>query len=362
MTNRMKSFLRPSPSGERSSSQGRTTEADDKKQQQHCRSQQPNSGGSISRILAAQEWDRFRTLMSTEVGQVAVQNELLSSNDFAAESALAYASRFHPPMDVLRAVADLLPPDVASRPDPVGRSPLHIAVKAGAPPPVVRYLAEMDPAAGATQDKHGRTPLHYAAQSYASNYDPRRPDDMPKKEAVLEVVRYLCKLSPTTVNLEDDEEYTALEYAIENDLDIKVVRSLQKACEKDWKKRRAATAGGPKQRHDDVRQNMQLQQQRRSAMHQQQMMMAAASAGVPTRATNKAAPTPSSGAQPPRKARKRGSHLMPADMDIAEVSKALQALETEPKRPEDPSAASSRKVPLGRENARKGNSKRALMA
>ena len=353
MTNRMKSFLRPSPTGERRSSQGRATEADVKKQ--HCRSQ-PYSGGSILRILAAQDWDRFRTLMSTEVGQVAVQNELLSSNDFGAESALAYASRFHPPMDVLRAVADLPPPD------PVGRSPLHIAVKAGAPPPVVRYLAEMDPAAGATQDKNGRTPLHYAAQSYASNYDPRRPDDMPKKEAVLQVVRYLCKLSPTTVNLEDDEEYTALEYAIENDLDIKVIRSLQKACEKDWKKRLRARTGGPKQRHDDVRQNMQLQQQRRSAMHQQQMMMAAASAGVPTRAMDKAAPPPSSGAQPTKKARKRGSHLMPAGMEIAEVSKALQALETEPKRPNDPSAGSARKVPLGREAARKGNSNRALMA
>ena len=451
MTNRIKTFLRSSPPGAdeggHSSHDGTTQEAEiDRENDKQClvegssrsntavslapNREQKNSG-SISRIMAAQDWDRFRMLLSTEVGQIAVQNQLLSSNDFAAESALAYASRFHPPMDVIRCIADLLPPEVAARPDPMNRSPLHVAAKWGAPPRVIRYLAEMDPAAAATQDVHGKTPLHYAAEYYKSNYAPRRSDDKPHKEAVLEVIRYLCKLSPTTVNIEDNNEYTALEYAIENDSDIKVVRSLQKACERDWKKRRSA--GGIKQKHDDVKQTMLVQQQQRS---QRRLDMAAAS--DVRQQMQQQQLTARTSAEPPKKARKRGSNHcsipsnstanqtnttntgassdtsiavgtipssnsptsdpgttantntttctsdtrqllqqgkrrssrksngstgnVPVDMDIAEVSKALQALGQETKQPEDPSPAPTRKVPLGRGAGRKGNSTRALMA
>lgn len=444
MTNRIKTFLRSSPPGADEVSShdngARQTEVD---KNQQCLvdgidsssaamplkpDRKEQSSGSISRIMAAQDWDRFRMLLSTEVGQIAVQNQLLSSNDFAAESALAYASRFHPPMDVIRCIDDLLPPDVAVRPDPIGRSPLHTAAKWGAPPRVIRYLAEMDPAAAATQDVHGKTPLHYAAEFYGSNYAPRRSDDKPHKEAVLEVIRYLCKLSPTTVNVEDNDDCTALEYAIENDSDIKVVRSLQKACERDWKKRRSA--GGIKQKHADVKQTMLVQQQRRS---QRRLDMTAASdmrqqMQMQMHKQQMAART---SAEPPKKARKRGSNLcsipsnstmmqtdttttstngtslavgtipstisptsdpdtlttttdtrkllqqgkrrssrksnasngdVPVDMDIAEVSKAMQALGQEPKQADDPSAGSSRKAPLGRGAGRKGNSTRALMA
>ena len=439
MTNRIKTFLRSSPPGADevgSHDVGAQQQAEVDKQclvdgidsssaaLPFTQDRKQQTSGSISRIMAAQDWDRFRMLLSTEVGQIAVQNQLSSSNDFAAESALAYASRFHPPMDVIRCIADLLPPDVAARPDPMNRSPLHVAAKWGAPPRVVRYLAEMDPAAAATQDVHGKTPLHYAAEFYGSNYAPRRSDDKPHKEAVLEVIRYLCKLSPTTVNIEDNDECTALEYAIQNDSDIKVVRSLQKACERDWKKRRSA--GGIKQKHADVKQTMLVQQQQRSQrrldmnaaadMRQQmQIQMQMQQQQLAARTS----------AEPPKKARKRGSNLcsipsnstvmqtnktttstngtslavgtipsttsssptttdtrkllqqgkrrssrksnasngdVPVDMDIAEVSKALQALGQEPKQADDPSTGSSRKVPLGRGAGRKGNSTRALMA
>ena len=444
MANRIKKFLRSSPPGaDEVSSHDNAAQEAEVDQNKQClvdgidsssaampltpdRKQQSSS--NISRIMAAQDWDRFRMLLSTEVGQIAVQNQLLSSNDFAAESALAYAARFHPPMDVIRCIADLLPPDVAARPDPMNRSPLHTAAKWGAPPRVIRYLAEMDPSAANMQDVHGKTPLHYAAEFYGSNYAPLRSDDKPHKEAVLEVIRYLCKLSPTTVNIEDNNECTALEYAIQNDSDIKVVRSLQKACERDWKKRRSA--GGIKQKHDDVKQTMLVQQQQRS---QRRLDMAAASNNmrqqIQMQQQQLAART---SAEPPKKARKRGSNLcsipsnstamqidttttstygtslavgtipstinssptnpdtlntttdtrqllqqgkrrssrksnasngdMPVDMDIAEVSKALQALGQEPKQADDPSQAPTPHVPLGRGAGRKGNSTRALMA
>lgn len=320
----------------------------------------------------------MRLLLSTDVGQQAVQTEMLSSPDYAAESALSFACRFHPPADVIRAMMNLLPPDVARKTDPTGRSPLHIAAKWGAAPRVIRYLSEAHPSSGGLQDSTGKTPLHLACESYASKYSSRKADDKPLKEAMLEVVRYLCKLSPTTVNIEDDEDFTALEYAIENDLDIKVVRSLQKACEKDWKKRRAA-AGGSNARHDDVKRTMMLQQQQ-----SQMRLQAAEQVGTAQTQRMEQPDQPSSSeqqqkqqqpkeAQPqpqPKRVRKRGSDLdLPNAaaqdaMDISDVTKALSALDqtTTGAEGETKNADSAPKGRVTLSKPRKGNSGRALMA
>jgi len=58
-----------------------------------------------------------------------------------------------------------------------------------------------------------------------------------------DVIRTLCRTAPKSVNLEDADGCGALEYAIEFDAPFKIVRDIQKACEKDWKKRRSSSGG-----------------------------------------------------------------------------------------------------------------------
>eukprot|EP00562_Extubocellulus_spinifer_P006720 CAMPEP_0178516230 /NCGR_PEP_ID=MMETSP0696-20121128/24994_1 /TAXON_ID=265572 /ORGANISM="Extubocellulus spinifer, Strain CCMP396" /LENGTH=363 /DNA_ID=CAMNT_0020146475 /DNA_START=248 /DNA_END=1339 /DNA_ORIENTATION=+ len=363
MTNRMKSFLR-------SGSASAAAAASDANQASASVSPSAGveQGSALSALIAHQDWDKLRMLLSTDVGQQAVQSELLTSPDYAAESALSFACRFHPPLDVIRALMDLLPPDVVRKTDPIGRSPLHVAAKWGAAPRVIRFLSEAYPDSGGLQDTSGKTPLHLACESYASKYSSSKTDDKPLKESMLEVVRFLCKLSPTTVNIEDNEDFTALEYAIENDLDIKVVRSLQKACEKDWKKRRAA-AGGSNARHDDVRQTMLLQQQQ-SQMRLQMQQRDEEAVPQPSSSEQQHSQQQTEEAQPqpqPKRVRKRGSNLYmpgagPGAMDVSDVSKALSALDQTVPEIETKSggAAPKGRVPLSK--PRKGGSTRAVMA
>ena len=362
MTNRMKSFLRSGSASAAAASDANQASA----------SVSPSAGvangSALSALIAHQDWDKLRILLSTDVGQQAVQSELLTSPDYAAESALSFACRFHPPLDVIRALMDLLPPDVARKTDPIGRSPLHVAAKWGAAPRVIRFLSEAHPKSAGLQDTSGKTPLHLACESYASKYSSSKTDGKPLKESMLEVVRYLCKLSPTTVNIEDNEDFTALEYAIENDLDIKVVRSLQKACEKDWKKRRAA-AGGSNARHDDVRQTMLLQQQQ-SQMRLQMQQRDEEAVPQPSSSEQQHNQQQKEEAQPqphPKRVRKRGSNLYvpaagPGAMDVSDVSKALSALDQAVPERETKSAdaAAKGRVPLSK--PRKGASTRAVMA
>lgn len=313
---------------------------------------------AISTIIAMQDWDKLRVILSADVGREAVQREMMTSSDFGTESALSYTCRFHPPIDIIRAITKLLPRDIVRQIDPMGRTCLHTAAKWGASPRVIRFLAEAYPASVSMPDTSGKTALHLACESYASKYSSRKADGKPVKEATLEVVRYLCKLSPKTVNLEDKEEFTALEYAIENDLDIKVVRSLQKACEKDWKKRRAAGA-----QHDDVRQDLLLHQQQ----SQRNVVIDSNQLAIPNQKPlqhSSVAPstTDGGGVTGGNKTRKRGSILgVPTrgqPMDIGEVSKALSALGTETKNVDDPGSA---KVALTTK-PRKTPSTRAIMA
>jgi len=212
------------------------------------------------RMIAQQDWDAVREVLSTESGKDALRSGISS---LGIDGALHFACRFHPPLDVIVSIAEVFPGAVLHC-DKAGRYPLHIAAKWGASPLVLRFLVEEEPSVCAIQDETGRTPLHHICRSYGRNYSVRKNDGRTLKEALLEVVRGLCKASPATVNLEDEEDMTALEYAIESDLDMKVVRTMQKACEKDWKQRRQEAAPGCK--HDEVMQQM-LVDTRRNAAH-----------------------------------------------------------------------------------------------
>ena len=59
------------------------------------------------------------------------------------------------------------------------------------------------------------------------------------RKAMIENVKILIEAAPAVVNFEDIHGKTALEYAIESDIDLSVILCIQIASEKDWKVRRA---------------------------------------------------------------------------------------------------------------------------
>lgn len=212
---------------------------------------------TYSLLIAQQDWAAVREALSTEEGRHNVQSELTVPDTDGG--VLHFACRFHPPVDVVASMASHFPGAVRNT-DRMGRCPLHIAAKWGAFPEVIKFLIEEYPDAAGFQDAMGKTPLHLACESYASKYSSRKNGGRPLKDAMVEVVRRLCRAAPDSVNLEDMDDMTALEYAIDADVDLKVVRSIQKACEKDWKHRREL----PGTSHEAVREGLLQQSQRNS--------------------------------------------------------------------------------------------------
>jgi len=212
-----------------------------------------------SRLIARQDWDAVRDALSTDEGRLHAKCEMEASPDIDG-CALHFVCRFHPPLDVIISLAELLPSSMRHS-DNMGRYPLHIAAKWGASPRVVKFLIEVFPDAAGFQDAMGKTPLHLTCESYASKYSSRKAEGQPLKDAMVEVVRRICRAAPDAVNLEDMEDMTALEYAIDAEgVELKVVRSIQKACERDWKHRREL----PGASHETVRRSLLEQSQQNS--------------------------------------------------------------------------------------------------
>jgi len=203
---------------------------------------------SLSNLIAREHWDAVRLflsnpnvdetrarILSCRYGPAAYYDD--AENNSAWNNALHYACKYYPPWDVIKAI-DLLHPQYVTEVDAVGRTVLHVATKNGVSPQVIRYLCATNPSAACAQDVLGRTPLHYVCKHYAKRYSESKCENIPLLDSMRDVARTICRTAPKSVNLEDTDGCCALEYAIECDAPFKVIRDIQKACEKDWKKRR----------------------------------------------------------------------------------------------------------------------------
>jgi hypothetical protein len=94
-----------------------------------------------------------------------------------------------------------------------------------AAPVIIEYLITINPSAVSTPDSLRKTPLHYTGEFYPQH-------EMNPNRTMLQVLRLLLDAAPHSVNHEDNDENTAIEYATMNLVDMKVVNiiMLQKAC------------------------------------------------------------------------------------------------------------------------------------
>jgi phosphosulfolactate phosphohydrolase-like enzyme len=75
---------------------------------------------------------------------------------------------------------------------------------------------------------------------------------------MLQCVKLLKTAAPTSVNLEDNEGCNAIEYALENEIDIKVVKAMQRACRDDWRERKAEVGEQGRKTHEDLVKDVQM--------------------------------------------------------------------------------------------------------
>ncbi len=109
----------------------------------------------------------------------------------------------------------------------MNRTPLHIAAGTRANLSTIQLLADAYPAACATLDEGGKTPLHLACDSACELFegDEGSDRDPPSYDVVLTIINAWLSAVPW----EDKDGASALEFAILSDAPIKVVRLLQAA-------------------------------------------------------------------------------------------------------------------------------------
>ena len=210
----------------------------------------------IPQLISEQNWRSLRYMLSTGLNDVVEYVKADSTSDAPEESILHWCCRFHPPLDVLQVFYEC-DPQAADQADQAGRFAIHTACRFGASCNAIEFLIKMtNVAALKAQDKTGKTPLHLTCEHFMRNYDPllNRDEGISAEEAFIDIVRMLCLDAPDVVNIEDDEDQTALEIAIESGAPLKVVKRLQKTSEKDWRARR----GGPGS-HADMQKQFQIQ-------------------------------------------------------------------------------------------------------
>lgn len=228
-------------------------------------------GLSFADLIAQERWDAVRECLSS--ANADETREMILSCQYGKDGSdpanakapfnnpLHFACRFYPPWDVIKAI-DQIHPELMTQVDSMGRTALHLAAKNGAAPQVIRFLCAKYPKAAGAQDVRGRLPLHNACKHYTTRYNDAKCENVPLAESMRDVVRTLCRTAPRSVNLEDVDGCAALEYAIEYDAPFKVVRDIQKACEKDWKKRRSSTGLNHDGLQKDLREQFHAQRNR----------------------------------------------------------------------------------------------------
>mmetsp|Transcript_2562 Transcript_2562/g.3622 ORF Transcript_2562/g.3622 Transcript_2562/m.3622 type:complete len:298 (+) Transcript_2562:164-1057(+) len=192
-----------------------------------------------------QEWRIIRSLFAN-----ARQDAVQFISEKSQEPVLHLVCRYHPPIDIVRLLYHAFPNAICIA-NAVGRYPIHLACRCGASPTVIQFLIKKNQLVASLQDSTGRTPLHITCEFYSRTYDPmlEGSKSLSPEEAITEVVLVLCEVAPGSVNLEDREDRSPTEAAIEFGAPLKVVKKIQKTSEKDWKSRRRLSEEDEKRSH-----------------------------------------------------------------------------------------------------------------
>ena len=204
---------------------------------------------TLTRLISRREWEAIESLLSLiPIEQI----EIDEKHKITEESVLHFALRYAAPLRLVKLLA-LKYPLCLTMPDPTGKYACHVACKYGALPTVLEFLVSENAHAAGVQDPEGKAPIHYVGEFYASNFE--SPSSPAVRESMLQVIHILRQAAPHSFNLEDADGCNAVEYAIANDADMKVIKAMQRTARDDWK---TIKATGHAKTHDEMERVVKL--------------------------------------------------------------------------------------------------------
>lgn len=177
-------------------------------------------------LIHCQEWASLEKVANERKLFKAVSEHIQKCDEFNGMTLLHAVVKYNPPLHILDAMIDAHG-DALKGQDCVGRTPLHVACGTGASDQVIRCLVKAYPQACDLQDEDGRLPLHLACDNECVLFE--GDDQTTREPPTVEVVRALLSGSLRSVLVEDEDEMSPLEYAIVSDANIIVVKLLQRA-------------------------------------------------------------------------------------------------------------------------------------
>lgn len=215
---------------------------------------------TIVQCLCKRQWSLLEAVLTSEFrSSIAIDDPSLPTV-VTADMIIHCAVRVRAPLSVIMLLATLYPQSLCS-PDMMGRYPIHVAAKWASNPPIIAYLVKTNPSVVGAPDSDGKTPMHYVGECYVANHSGDSQQDT--EQSMGEVVDILRLAAPHSVNLEDNNEMNAVEYALINNASMRVIKKIQHACRDDWRKRsnrnlhrtlgcNAVSAPMGRRRHDDL--------------------------------------------------------------------------------------------------------------
>lgn len=187
----------------------------------------------ILQLIQDNNWSKLTSsFLQPNIFQ-ALAAKVNESSSFNGMTLLHAVCRFNPPPYVVKKMIMFCPDDAKSL-DCLNRTALHVATGTGACYLVIDALLAANPDACRVQDADGRTPLHMACDRHCVLFEgSSNGHDAPRHD----IVSSLLSVSPSTVTLEDDDEMTAIEYALLSSADMSVIRMLQRAAQRILRKK-----------------------------------------------------------------------------------------------------------------------------
>ena len=142
---------------------------------------------------------------------------------------LQYACENNPPVGIVKLLIKSNS-KAAFDIDCKGRQALHIACKHGCEPDVIKELLRVNPDAAKRPDNKGRSPFLLACKSYVKK-SWRRTSWKTANKNLKDVLIALNKVDPRAHSLEDFNHINPLEYALNGELEMRVVRLIQSMAE-----------------------------------------------------------------------------------------------------------------------------------
>mmetsp|Transcript_30500 Transcript_30500/g.64260 ORF Transcript_30500/g.64260 Transcript_30500/m.64260 type:complete len:218 (-) Transcript_30500:1277-1930(-) len=187
----------------------------------------------ILNAIEQRDWTTFQNIALKDSAVFRLMANIVANNpDFNGMTLLHAVVRYDPPLELVFNMI-LACREIAAARDCIGRTPLHVAAGTQASPSLIKLLVQACPESCEVQDDDGRTPLHLACDNSCQLFEDDFMQSRPPPS--YDVIRYLLQGSLKAAALEDEDETSALEYAIISGAPIKVVKLLQKATQKQAK-------------------------------------------------------------------------------------------------------------------------------